>query len=166
MTARVGDQRFVDYAFRGRDLEFCPEALGPETKKKIIDELVQLRHRGVGLTNSTRFLEDYRRYLLTDRCSWRCEAGTLCLDVMPDGSVCGCKEKPPIGNILDADFIRSYLSGERLRKVAEISERCSGCFYGEYREPQYAVRDLSVLKEWTRDWFLTFRHGMRFRERL
>jgi hypothetical protein len=37
-----------------------------------------------------------------------------------------------------------------------------GCFYGEYRELHYAVGDLSVLREWTRDWFRTFRRGMRF----
>jgi len=152
-----------DLLFRSEDLDFRLEGIPSELRDRVIDELIDLRRGGYRLTNSTHFLEDFRQYLETGRCDWTCEAGTLCLDVHPDGSVCICKEKPPVGSILDDDFVDFYRS-TGFRELAEtVSESCSGCFYGEYREPQYAVRDLSVFREWVGGWFRTYRRGMRLR---
>jgi len=150
-----------DYLFRSADTSFCLEGLSADRRDRVLDDLVALRRDGLGLTNSTRYLEDYRAYLATGRCDWRCECGTLVLDVHPDGSVCVCKEKPPIGNILDDDFVDFYRSVDFRAQARDAAATCSGCFYGEYREPQYAVRDLSVLGEWIRGWLRTFRRGMR-----
>ena len=97
--------------------------------------------------------------------SWRCQAGQLSLDIRPDGGICFCKEQEPIGNILDESFLSFYRSREFRRQAAEAANACEGCFYGEYREPYYAVRDMAVFGEWLRDWFFTFRHGMRFSRR-
>lgn len=152
-----------DLLFRNDDMEFRFDGVSPDVRDRVIDELVRLRRGGYRLTNSTRFLEDFRRYLETGNCDWKCEAGTLCLDVHPDGGVCVCKEKPPVGCILDDDFIDFYRSAEFRELAAAASERCSGCFYGEYREPQYAVRDLSVFREWVGAWFRTYHRGMRLR---
>jgi hypothetical protein len=74
-----------------------------------------------------------------------------------------CKEKPPVGSILDDDFIDFYRSASFRELAAAVAESCPGCFYGEYREPQYAVRDLSVFREWVGGWFRTYRCGMRLR---
>ena len=150
------------FRFRGQDASFSPENMDADVCRRILDELIGLRRLGFGLTNSTRYLKDYKSYLANGRSTWRCEAGTLTLDILPDGSVCPCKEKPPVGNILDEDFPQYYRSPAYLQRVRQITSACQGCFYGEYRESQYAVRDSSVLREWVRDWFRTFRRGMRF----
>ena len=151
-----------DYRFRANGAEFIVRHGNVAHRMCVIDELIALRRRGYGLTNSTRHLRDYRHYLETGVCAWRCEAGTLGLDVLPDGGVSICKEKPPFGNILDPAFVKTY-AGNSFRKPNELTTaECSGCFYGEYREPQYAIRNSSVLAEWVIDYFRTFRHGMRF----
>jgi len=80
--------------------------------------------------------------------------------VRPDGSVSACKEKPPLGHILDRSFASFYRSGGFRRQAATEAASCTGCFYGEYREPSYAIRDAEVLREWTVDWLRTFRKGM------
>jgi MoaA/NifB/PqqE/SkfB family radical SAM enzyme len=150
------------WRFRSGETAFLPVNVTPATRNRVIDELVALRRQGAGLTNSTRYLEDWRDYLASGECHWRCGAGTLCLDVMPDGGVTVCKEKPPFANVLDEGFRQRVLSRGFRREAAELTAGCTGCFYGEYREPQYAVRSLSVFAEWVRDWTLTFRRGMRF----
>jgi hypothetical protein len=152
-----------DLLFRSEDTTFQFDGISADVRDRVIDELVRLRRGRYRLTNSTRFLEDFRRYLATGKCDWTCEAGTLCLDVHPDGAVCVCKEKPPVGSILDDDFIDFYRSASFRELAAAVAESCPGCFYGEYREPQYAVRDLSVFREWVGGWFRTYRRGMRQR---
>ena len=152
-----------DYLFRSEDLAFRLDGISPTALDRVIDELLRLRRGGFGLTNSTRFLEDFRAYLETGTCDWSCEAGTLCLDVHPDGALCVCKEKPPVASVLDDDFLDYYHSAAFREVAAEASATCSGCFYGEYREPQYAVRDPGVFGEWVAGWWRVYRRGMRFR---
>ena len=153
-----------DYLFRSEDLAFRLEGISPEVCDRVIAELIRLRRGGFGLTNSTRFLKDFRRYLAVGECEWKCEAGTLCLDVHPNGALCVCKEKPPVASVLDAGFVDFYRSAAFRRLAVETSASCSGCFYGEYREPQYAVRDSSVFLEWVGGWLRTYRRGMRHRD--
>jgi MoaA/NifB/PqqE/SkfB family radical SAM enzyme len=149
-----------DYAFRGADTGFAFASVGPELRDTVIDDLVRLRRQGAGLTNSTRHLEDFRAFLATEHCRWPCEAGRLSLDVLPDGRCSVCKEKPPMANVLDPDFISTYRSAAFRQAAAAVAHACDGCFYGEYREPYYAVRDLGVLVEWVRDWLRVFHRGM------
>ena len=163
MIRRGEGEEETDYLFRSGDGAFRFDDIAPGQHDAVLDRLIALRRRGSGLTNSSRFLEDFRSFLAGGACSWRCEAGRLCLDVRPDGGVAICKEKPSLGNILDPGFPAFYRSEEFAVRSAEQVGECSGCFYGEYREPQYAVRDLSVLAEWSRDWLRTFRRGMRWR---
>ncbi|MBN1781019.1 radical SAM protein [bacterium] len=152
------------YQFRSRDTQFRPEDMDPDIIRRVMDELIDLRRHGMGLTNSTRYLKDYKAYLLTGQSNWRCEAGTLSLDILPDGRFTICKEKAPIGHILDHDF-PEFIHSDLFRQMANKTiGACRGCFYGEYREPQYAVRDATVFQEWVRDWARTFRHGMRFKK--
>lgn len=163
MIRRDTDERERDYIFRSGDDDFCFDGLAPATRDAVLDRMVALRRGGRGLTNSTRFLEDFRAFIAGGECAWRCEAGRLCIDVRPDGGVAICKEKPALGNILDPGFASFYRGAEFRARSAEQVGECSGCFYGEYREPQYAVRDLSVFAEWSRDWARVFRRGMRWR---
>jgi MoaA/NifB/PqqE/SkfB family radical SAM enzyme len=128
----------------------------------VIDDLISLRKNGYGLTNSIRHLQDYKKFLDTGVSTWRCEAGTLGLDVLPDGAVTICKEKPPFGNILDDQFKEIYYSKLFARQSDQVISACSGCFYGEYREPQYAIRHLDVLAEWILDYYRIYRSGMNF----
>lgn len=151
-----------DYRFRAVGAEFVVRDGSDARRTGVLDELVALRRSGHGLTNSTRHLRDYRRYLETGVCAWRCDAGELSLDVLPDGGVSICKEKPPFGNILDTGFLERHARGDFRERNRRTAAACSGCFYGEYREPQYAVRNAGVLAEWVLDYFRTFRHGMRF----
>jgi MoaA/NifB/PqqE/SkfB family radical SAM enzyme len=149
-----------DYLFRGQDDSFGFAGISPGNRDGVIDELVALRRQGWGLTNSTRHLRDFQRFLATGRSAWTCASGTFALDVRPDGSVSACKEKPPLGHILDPSFAESYRSGAFRRQADAQAASCSGCFYGEYREPSYAIRDGAVLREWIVDWLRTFRKGM------
>jgi len=160
MIAEEGNGKEPDYLFRSSDEGYSFAGFAPEVIDGITGELIHLRRNGKGLTNSSRHLEDFRHYLHRGRCTWVCEAGRLSLDIRPDGRASICKEKEPFGDILDAGFI-SLLRGREFRRQSLLAARsCSGCFYGEYREPHYAVRDPSVLAEWVRDWLLTFRRGM------
>lgn len=154
-----------DYLFRSSDSSFSFAAIDLADRDRVVDELVALRRGGHGLTNSTRHLEDFRRFLHTGSPRWACTAGELALDVRPDGRVSICKEKAPLADIMAPDFVTKY-RGKEVRRLAETQRQgCSGCFYGEYREPHYAVRDAAVLLEWTRDYLRTFRKGMSWRER-
>ena len=154
-----------EYLFRAAAASFSFAEVDLPERDRVVDELVALRRLGSGLTNSTRHLEDFRRYLHTGSPRWACSAGELALDVRPDGRVSICKEKPPIADILAPDFAATY-RGEGVRLAAEAQRTaCDGCFYGEYREPHYAVRDAGVLWEWARDYLRTFRKGMNWRER-
>jgi MoaA/NifB/PqqE/SkfB family radical SAM enzyme len=165
MIAQAADGPNGDYRFRGSDGAFSLQGLDPHVRDGVANELISLRRRRIGLTNSTRFLQDWRRYMANENVEWQCQAGQLSLDIRPDGGICFCKEQEPIGNILDESFLSFYRSSEFRRQAAEAANACEGCFYGEYREPYYAVRDMAVFGEWLRDWFVTFRHGMRFSRR-
>ncbi len=158
----IGTEENGDYRFRANGAGFTVRHGNDAHRLCVIDELIALRRGGYSLTNSTRHLRDYRHYLETGICTWRCEAGALGLDVFPDGGVSICKEKPPFGNILDPAFVKAYAGGAFRNRNELTAAGCSGCFYGEYREPQYAIRNASVLAEWVFDYFRTFRHGMRF----
>jgi MoaA/NifB/PqqE/SkfB family radical SAM enzyme len=151
-----------DYGFRARGTGFAVRHGRDDRRVGVIDELIALRRSGFGLTNSTRHLRDYRDYLETGVCAWRCEAGALGLDVFADGGVSICKEKPAFGNILDPGLVEACAGGAFREENEAAAVGCSGCFYGEYREPQYAIRDSRVLAEWVVDWVRTFRHGMGF----
>lgn len=154
-----------EFRFRSDDAAFLLEDMAPEIRDRVIDQLINLRRRGRGLTNSTRFLRDFRRYLASGQCAWRCDSENLCLEVHPDGCVSFCKEKAPTANILAPGFIGYYKGWEFQRQGAALAEICTGCFYGEYREPYYAVHDLTVLREWVHDYFRIFRRGLRFSRR-
>lgn len=153
----------ADYLFRSADTAYHFDGVALEDRDRVIDELIALRRSGAGLASSTRYLEDFRTFLATGCSTFACSAGVTALDVRPDGSVSACKEKPPLGNILDPSFASFYRSAEFRRQAEAQARSCSGCFYGEYREPHYAIRDLSVLREWTVDWLRTFRKGMDWR---
>jgi sulfatase maturation enzyme AslB (radical SAM superfamily) len=165
MIAAGLDKRSDQFRFRSGDTTFRLEGVPPDIRDRVIDQLISLRRRGRGLTNSTRFLEDFRQYLASGQCAWRCDSENLCVDVHSNGRVSFCKEKPPLADILAPGFIASYRGREFHQRAAALAENCSGCFYGEYREPYYAAHDLSVLREWARDWFRTFRRGLKFKKR-
>jgi hypothetical protein len=151
------------FVFRGSDQSFAFAGIAPDERDAVIDELAELRREGAGLTNSTRHLEDFRRFLADRHCKWPCEAGRLSLDVLPDGQISVCKEKPPIATALDPSFVATCRSAAFRERCESITASCAGCFYGEYREPYYAIRDFGVLAEWVRDWLRLFRRGMTWR---
>lgn len=152
------------FLFRSRDESFDFGKIPQDRRDSIIDELVSLRRHGSRLTNSTRHLEDFRHYLSTGDRTWNCSAGKLTLDVRPDGRASVCKEKHPLGNILDPGFQATHRGSEFRRLAAAQRAACSGCFYGEYREPHYAITDPAVLWEWCLGWLRTFRKGMDWQE--
>jgi len=162
MIAQDPNGRNGDYRFRGSDSAFSLQGVAPHVRDHVVNQLINLRRGGTGLTNSTRFLEDWRRHMANESAEWRCQAGRLSLDIRPDGGISFCKEHKPIGNVLDENFLSFCRGREFRRQASETADTCDGCFYGEYRESYYAVRDFSVFGEWVRDWCFTFRHGMRF----
>jgi MoaA/NifB/PqqE/SkfB family radical SAM enzyme len=155
-----GSGQAGEYLFRSEHEGFGFGRIPPAERDAVIDQLVRLRRDGCGLTNSTRYLEEFRIFVASGSARWACSAGELALDVRPDGRVSICKEKPPLASVLSPSFPKDFRSGEVARLAAEQRQRCAGCFYGEYREPHYAVRDARVLLEWVRDWSRTFRKGM------
>lgn len=154
------------HLFSGEDATFAFANIPPGVRDRVMDELVALRRLGWGLTNSTRHLRDFQRSLASGSSGWACASGTFTIDVRPDGSVSACKEKPPLVNILDPGFARYYRSDGFRERAAEQAASCSGCFYGEYREPAYAIRYPSVLAEWIVRWLRSFRRGMGWTGRL
>jgi len=152
-----------DLRFRGKDESFAVGHTTAGERDAVIDQLIRLRRAGAGLTNSTRHLQDFRRFLADGQCRWPCEAGRLSLDVLPDGQCTVCKEKPPLASILQDDFLATFRSASFRERCAALTRSCPGCFYGEYREPYYAVRDLGVLAEWVHDWLRVFHRGMTWR---
>ena len=153
-----------EHLFRGRDASFVFAGIDAALRDAVLDELIALRRGGAGLTNSTRHLQDFRQFIMTGRNAWKCHAGVFALDVRPDGRVSACKDQPPIADVLAADFVAFYRSRE-FRRLADLQgNACSGCLFGEYREPFYAIRDIGVLGEWMVDWLRTFRRGMNWRQ--
>jgi MoaA/NifB/PqqE/SkfB family radical SAM enzyme len=148
-----------EYQFRSSHAAFSIVDLTPRARDRVIDELVRLRRRGLGLTNSSRFLEDWRRDLASGNSHRRCKAGKLSVDVLPDGGVSICKEKPVVDNILDPEFVVRYRRGEFHERTEEMTRSCCGCYYAEYREPYYAVHDLFTLAEWMYVWLRFYRGG-------
>ena len=150
-----------EYRFRSDDEAFDLAGVDAGARDTVMDALVALRLGGWGLTNSVRHLEDFRRFLGTGRSDWQCDAGRYTIDVLPDGRVSPCKEKPPLADILAPDFLRLARSREYRERVRQATAGCAGCFYGEYREPSYAVRDPAVQREWLAGWLRAYRRGMR-----
>lgn len=155
-----GDGGTENYLFRSDDGGFDLTGLEPGRRDAVVDALVRLRVGGWGLTNSVRHLEDFRRFLATRRCEWRCDAGRFTIDVRPDGRVSPCKEKAPCADILAPDFLKFARSREYAERVQAATAGCAGCFYGEYREPAYAIRDPAVFREWLSGWVRVYRRGM------
>ncbi len=160
MVTAAGADPHGQHLFSGEDTTFAFANILPGVRDRVMDELVALRRRGRGLTNSTRHLRDFHRALASGSSAWACASGTFTIDVRPDGSVSACKEKPPLANILDPGFARFYRSDGFRARAAEQAASCSGCFYGEYREPAYAIRSPSVLGEWIVRWLQSFHRGM------
>ncbi len=154
-----------DFRFRSQDESFAFAGVAAEERDAVVDRLIRLRRAGAGLTNSTRHLQDFRRFLSDRECRWPCEAGRLSLDVLPDGRCSVCKEKPPLASVLDEDFLATFHSASFRERCREITGSCPGCFYGEYREPYYAVRRIGVFGEWLRDWLHLFHRGMAWNAR-
>jgi MoaA/NifB/PqqE/SkfB family radical SAM enzyme len=159
-VAAAGAGPHGQHLFSGGDATFGFANIPQNVRDAVIDELVALRRRGWGLTNSTRHLRDFQRSLASGSSAWACASGTFTIDVRPDGSVSACKEKPPLAQILDPGFARFYRSDGFREQAAEQARSCSGCFYGEYREPAYAIRNPFVLAEWVVRWLRSFHRGM------
>ncbi|HXY41167.1 MAG TPA: radical SAM protein [Vicinamibacteria bacterium] len=154
-----------DFRFRAQDESFAFGDVAAEERDTVVDRLIRLRRAGAGLTNSSRHLQDFRRFLSDRQCRWPCEAGRLSLDVLPDGQCSVCKEKPPLASVLDPAFLATFRSAAFRERCAAITSACPGCFYGEYREPYYAARKVGVLAEWVRDWLQLFHRGMAWNAR-
>jgi len=61
-----------------------------------------------------------------------------------DGSVSACKEETSDANAISPEFVAVYRSREFRRQADSAKRRLQRMLlYGEYREPFYAIRDIS-----------------------
>jgi len=80
------------------------------------------------------FLRMSEKHLRTDDHKWKCKAGRLFFDIMPDGQYYLCQDirSPEEKNILGADFVSWFNSRTCQETAKRISADCSGCCYSCY----------------------------------
>ncbi len=133
--------------FRGACEEFeFTEADYPELTE-VYRELINMRKSGFNILNSTRFLKDSLKAIISKRAKWECDAGEFYIEILPDGQLGICNDIPGQLNVLDKDFFETFHSRAFRRKVKELRKSCSGCTYGIYREVSYHMNDYVVLGE-------------------
>jgi MoaA/NifB/PqqE/SkfB family radical SAM enzyme len=109
---------------------------------KDIKELYRKLHRKLfssKLLTSYTFLQISQEYLQTGEYKWKCKAGGLFFDIMPDGEFYLCQDVPftEKRHILDNDFVSWFRSKSQRETVKQLRADCSGCCYSCYIYAQY-----------------------------
>ncbi len=114
---------------------------------RIYTLLILMKKQGMNILNSTRFLQESRKFLKTGDISWRCDAGGLYFSVNPRGEISICHQYSPEGSGLSSNLI-NYLSSSRfLRKRLKMMELCHGCMRPCWAEVTYMIRDIRSFLE-------------------
>ncbi len=115
--------------------------------EEVFAKLRRLIRKDYRMLMTSRELEDFRRYILTGDCRWRCCAGILSFDILPSGEFIPCCDTAdsgpvaPVAHLAREDFLSVYRSTAFKEKLAQKRNACSGCLYSCYRDPAYLVRD-------------------------
>lgn len=123
---------------------------------KSYDILLQEKKKGKGnIFNSSRFLENSRRYLKSGKCYWPCDAGCLYLSINPSGEFSICHRFKPEMSICNTDFEGFFASGEFKNKRLDLIHHCSGCMRPCWAEVSFLINDAKCLWEMARNNFLS-----------
>lgn len=124
------------------DFHFRPAGGVGKCNPKEIKEVYQNLYRRMfnsKLITPYTFLSISQKYLRSGEYKWKCKAGRLFFDIMPDGEFYLCQDIPFPGerNVLEGDFV-SWFESESYQKTArQISADCPGCCYSCYVYTQY-----------------------------
>ncbi len=106
---------------------------------------------GRALYMSKRLIEDYREFFADPArgMHWKCGAGRMYLEILPDGAISVCNGTPPIPGYDYRNITQLYASPGREDVFNEFRLNCNGCICT--RQLEYITRDPMDLldKAWT-----------------
>jgi MoaA/NifB/PqqE/SkfB family radical SAM enzyme len=113
--------------------EYALEALN-ELHRKLCRKLLDSK-----LITPYTFLLISRKYLRTGSYKWKCKAGRLFFDIMPDGRFHLCQDVafPEDGYAHDDDFVSCFRSEFWQESAKKLCAECVGCCYSCYVCSQY-----------------------------
>ena len=131
-----GEMSNGSFAFRPANSEMFE--CKPEDIKELYRKLCKRLFNSKLITPYT-FLLISQKYLKTGEYRWKCKAGRLFFDIMPDGKLYLCQDMPFPGgkHTLEADFVSWFKSKLYQDTAKQHSADCSGCCYSCYVCSQY-----------------------------
>lgn len=110
----------------------------PKTVKQLYSRLCQ-KLPGSKLITPYTFLLISQKYLRTGEYKWKCKAGRLFFDIMPDGRFYLCQDIafPDGKRVLDDDFVPWIRSKFYQKTAKRLCADCVGCCYSCYVCSQY-----------------------------
>jgi MoaA/NifB/PqqE/SkfB family radical SAM enzyme len=125
---------------------YAPElAVRPEDRADLeaaYAALLRLKKEGAPIANTSRFLRDSLRFLLTGRGSWTCDAGRLYLSISPEGGISVCHRFPPFADWAMPDWSRRLTDPAVARTMQAQRSQCAGCMRPCWAEVTHAFHHL------------------------
>ncbi|MFH1018358.1 MAG: radical SAM protein [Pseudomonadota bacterium] len=113
----------------------------PALVNAIVEGLLQRKRRTSAISASSVFIRGLADYFYDPKkLVFPCYAGHLTLDVLQDGSVHGCGNLPPYGNVRDASLRKSWYSkAAQQNRIEMVEGRCPNCYLSCKAEPSIAA---------------------------
>jgi MoaA/NifB/PqqE/SkfB family radical SAM enzyme len=124
---------------------FTPESFA--RVDAVYRQVLKMKQAGYNVYNSYKFLRNSPAFLKGRRINWHCDSPHLYFAISPAGNFLPCVDIKTSFSMLDPGFAGLYHSGEFQRKIRQLVEKCSGCFYACWPEMTYFCRDPRVFLE-------------------
>jgi len=96
--------------------------------RRVYQDILDRKHRGARIVNSTAFLRRSPEYLLPGSASWPCRAGEQFLSVSPDGQISPCHAFEGEWGIDYREFESRFATQAYRDDVRMRAASCEGCF--------------------------------------
>jgi MoaA/NifB/PqqE/SkfB family radical SAM enzyme len=122
-----------DFLLRSNDTEM--RITDAEKMNKMLDKVIKMMffYKVLG----TRSFFDYCKRSLKKDFKWKCRAGTLFYDIMPDGKFGICLDFSMNKNLLDKDFLEWWGSESTNKKIKKLRRSCPSCTWACYMGTQF-----------------------------
>ncbi len=120
--------------------------------KAVYQKLLEMKSRGRGVFNTSRYLEMSREYFITGNMPGRCDAGNLYLSVSPEGHLGTCHIGPSLGPAQEGQIRHRLEASAAKEGPPRTQDWCGeGCVRACWHEVSYTFRDPHSFLETVRD---------------
>jgi len=114
---------------------------------KVCDELIELKREHQGIFITTKVLNALKRFSLSGKRMWRCEAlrGFFIVDHL--GRVAGCHLRQPVASIVELPDLWSSDRFENLRKEYSRCDKCTYLCYIVYSLHSSVLGNIEIIRD-------------------